>query len=110
MKKHTIFAAVSACILAALATAATAAEPDSVSVIADGYPYSGMVEVYNDTAYVSLREFSAAMDGRADGCGVGKWAIHRSKRQTPVVRIRYIHDGRRRNARTAHDHLQGVRL
>ena len=62
MKKHTIFAAVSACILAALATAATAAEPDSVSVIADGYPYSGMVEVYNDTAYVSLREFSAAMD------------------------------------------------
>lgn len=62
MKKHTIFAAVSACILAALATSATAAAPDSVSVIADGYPYSGMVEVYNDTAYVSLREFSAAMD------------------------------------------------
>ena len=62
MKKHMLFAALSACTIAALAAAVSAAEPDSVSVIADGYPYTGMVAVYNDTAYVSLREFSAAMD------------------------------------------------
>lgn len=59
MKKHMLFAALSACTIAALAAAVSAAD---VSVIADGYPYAGMVEVYNDTAYVSLREFSAAMD------------------------------------------------
>ena len=57
MKKHMLFAALSACTIAALAAAVSAAEPDSVSVIADGYPYTGMVAVYNDTAYVSLREF-----------------------------------------------------
>ncbi len=59
MKKHTLFAALSVCTIAALAAAVSA---DDISVIADGYPYTGMVEVYNDTAYVSLREFSAAMD------------------------------------------------
>lgn len=60
MKKHTLFILLSACTIAVLAAAVYATE--LITVIADGYPYVGMVAVYNDTAYVSLREFSTSMD------------------------------------------------
>lgn len=62
MKKHCMrfIPAFLAILTLTLSVNTHAAAP--VTIIADGYPYTGIVEVYNDTAYVSLREFSTAMD------------------------------------------------